>query len=80
VSRRDRAIRLREADTLARSRASLWRVWSTTRGGEVRQYRLVEAKTEEAALKRVTRSIAARPVLPSSEWRAIYQEVGLLRG
>ena len=79
MSRRDRVNRLEQADTLARDRASLWRVFyrrSTSKG--VRW--LVKAPDEASAIKRVRGGYLALPILPSSEWREIYKEVGLSAG
>lgn len=76
MSTRERREKLAQAKELSLERASLWMVYRGGRTG----WRLVKAKSAEQAMKRVSRSTFARPSLTSSEWRAIYQEVGLSRG
>jgi hypothetical protein len=73
-----RARLLAEATRIAHERATTWAVYVTdSRGNRLAGWRLVNADSAERAMKRVRRATGARPVLKSSEWRAIYQEVGL---
>ena len=75
---RKRTLLLRRAQELAEARAQRYAVYVTdSKGNRLTGWRLVEARSTEAALKRVRRGIAASPVLASSEWQAIYGEVGL---
>ena len=78
LSSPERKRRLALAQDIARERAKQWWVWSTTTKGERKaQATLVNAAGETQALKKVRRSVAARPSLPSRVWRIIYEEVGL---
>ena len=73
LSKPERKRRLARAQEIAAERATHWMVYRDGRTG----WRLVKATSEQAAMKRVTRSTGARPTLPSREWRRIYEEVGL---
>jgi hypothetical protein len=72
--------KLVKASELAYERATLWAVVRRTSKGEpLCSEKLVPASTEAQALKRsrVKGATKARPVLASSQWRLIYEEVGL---
>jgi hypothetical protein len=72
--------KLARATELAYERATLWAVVRRTSKGEpLCSEKLVEAGSEDQAIKRsrVRGATKARPVLASSQWRLIYQEVGL---
>lgn len=75
MSTGERKRRLAQAEELARDRANLWRVFY--RRVKTTGVRLVEATSEGRAMSLVRGGYQARPVLPSSAWRAIYKEVGL---
>jgi hypothetical protein len=72
--------KLVKASELAYERATLWAVVRRTHKGEpLCSEKLVRAGNEAEALKRsrVRGATKARPVLASSQWRLIYEEVGL---
>ena len=72
--------KLARSNELAGERATLWAVVRrTSKGEQLSSEKFVEARDEAQALKRarVRGATKARPVLRSSEWRAIYGEVGL---
>ena len=70
--------KLTRATELAEERATQWCVYMTdSKGNVLTSWRIVTAPSSEKALKRVRRGYAARPILPSSEWYRINQEVGL---
>ena len=78
LSSPERKRRLERAQEVAAEQATLWWVWATTTKGErLAQAKLVKASSEAQALKKVRRSVSARPSLPSRLWRRIYEEVGL---
>jgi hypothetical protein len=67
---------LDEAQLLAEERATLYRLARRNRAGELLTgHRLHGAET--ARKRQNVLAKGARPVLPSSAWRAIYEEVGL---
>ena len=79
MSPRKRNALYARAQELAEARATKWAVYVTdSKGNRLTGWRLVTARSTEAALKRGgRRAIAASPVLSSREWRGIYGEVGL---
>ena len=67
---------LTEAQALAEERATVFRLTRRNRKGELLTgHRLSRAETARKRQNALAKG--ARPVLPSSAWRAIYQEVGL---
>ena len=84
-----RAAKLAEANELARQRATQWAlVPRDSKGEQMAAMMIVDAGSEERAiviacdqlgvgLQDVRAPKAARPLLKSSEWRSIYEEVGL---
>jgi hypothetical protein len=77
VNRAKRNRLLSEAELLAQERAKLFRLQRRNRMGEaLGGHRLHEVTGERKRRNLIEKG--ARPVLASSEWRAIYEEVGLL--
>lgn len=67
---------LDEAQLLAEERARLFRLARRNRAGELLTgHRLIQANGPRSRRNLIEKG--ARPVLGSSEWRAIYDEVGL---
>lgn len=77
ISNAEKVRRLRRAQELAVERATAWWVWTTTAGGDIKQARIVQAKSEKEALRRFRHTVSVKPSLPTSVWREIYEEVGL---
>ncbi len=76
MTRPERRRRLTEAQEIACERATLFRVARRNRKGELLTgHHLYRAETPRK--RRGVISRGARPVLPSSEWDAIYRELGL---
>ncbi len=69
---------LAQAQELAEDRAVRWCVYRTdSKGNLLTGWKLVKASSRAMAMRQARRAVGASPSLPSSEWRAIYQEVGL---
>ncbi len=70
--------KLSRAQNLAEERAVRWRVYlKDSKGNALAAWRIVKAGSREHAVKKVRRAVGADPCLSSSEWRTVYQEVGL---
>lgn len=84
-----RKARFAEAQELARSRATQWRIFLRDKEGEpLAAWIVIDAGDEETALNRacdyldcrrshVSAPTRALPLLRSDEWQGIYKEVGL---